>query len=80
MTLNRLRKIGFLVVAAGVSLFLIHSAEARDLKASLPQLPPLVESADKGFLVDLVKAMDKAYPEGNISIVVYPFKRSLDNV
>jgi polar amino acid transport system substrate-binding protein len=59
---------------------LIMQAEARDLKASLPILPPLVESKDKGILVDLVKAMAEEYKGGKITWEVYPFARSLENV
>jgi polar amino acid transport system substrate-binding protein len=58
----------------------IGSGQARDLKASLPVLPPLVESKDKGILVDLIKAMAEEYKDGKITWEVYPFARSLDNV
>ena len=78
--MKRFRKVVQVVFLAAISLVFVNSVPARDLKASLPQLPPLVESADKGFLVDLVKAMDMAYPEGAISIKVYPFVRAIDNV
>ena len=40
-----------------LSLTFVPLSAARDVKASLPLLPPLVESAEKGFLVDLVKAI-----------------------
>jgi len=66
-----------------VSLFLCSMAtlgHAQNLKASLPVLPPLVVTADKGILVDLVKAIDQAYPGGSISIEVAPFSRSIRNV
>jgi polar amino acid transport system substrate-binding protein len=74
--------IGLLLVVFMVSFSLafVQSATAKDLKASLPLLPPLVENADKGILVDLVKAIDEAYPDGSIVIGVYPFKRSMQNV
>jgi len=63
-----------------ISLFLIGSVEARDLKATLPNLPLLTEDNDKGLIVDLVKAMDELYTAGNISIEVYPARRALDNL
>lgn len=52
---------------------------ARDLVASLAQIPGLVESPNKGVFVDLVKAIDEEYP-GKIKIEVYPFPRSVANV
>jgi polar amino acid transport system substrate-binding protein len=58
----------------------LGQAYARDLKASLPLLPPLVESKDKGILVDLLKAMAEEYKEGKITWEVFPFARSMDNV
>jgi len=69
----------FIMAAVCISLFL-GQAQARDLKASLPILPPLVETKDKGILVDLVKAMAEEYKGGKITWDVYPFARSLDNV
>lgn len=56
------------------------AAQARDLKISLPFLPPLVETKEKGILVDLCKAMAAEYKEGKITWDVVPFPRSLDNV
>ncbi len=50
-----------------------------DYKASLAQMPVYAESADKGVLVDLVKAMAEESGKG-IDITVGPFKRSLHNV
>lgn len=55
-------------------------AQAKDLKASLPMLPPLVESKDKGILVDLLKAMAEEYKGGKITWEVFPFKRSMENI
>ena len=54
--------------------------ESTDLRASLPILPPLVESKEKGILIDLIKAIDEEYTEGNIIIQTYPFARALSNV
>lgn len=56
------------------------TASARDLKASLPLIPVMVDSQDKGVLVDLVKAMAAEYKEGKITWEVYPFARSIDNI
>ncbi|HEX3045757.1 MAG TPA: transporter substrate-binding domain-containing protein [Bacillota bacterium] len=75
----------FLIFFSIVLLFLscsIGFAEnqpARDLIASLAQLPGLSDSPDKGLYVDLVKAIDDVYP-GKIKIEVYPFPRSIQNV
>lgn len=43
-------------------------------------LPGLSESADKGPFVDLLKAMDEVYAEGEIKISVAPTARMMDNV
>lgn len=53
-------------------------SQARDLSASLAQIPGLADSVDKGFFVDLVKAMDEVHP-GKIKIELYPFARSMNN-
>lgn len=54
--------------------------EVPDLIVSLPFLPGLAESKEKGLLVDFVRAMDDIY-EGNIFILgVFPFKRSINNI
>jgi ABC-type amino acid transport substrate-binding protein len=58
----------------------VGTAQARDLKISLPFIPPLVESKEKGILVDLCKAMAEEYKDGKITWDVVPFPRSLDNV
>lgn len=67
-----------------LSLVLVNVAAAKDLKASLALLPGLAElGADgqpKGQFVDLIKAIDELYEEGNISITISPFPRSIDNV
>jgi polar amino acid transport system substrate-binding protein len=60
--------------------FIVGVAQARDLKVSLPLIPPLVETKEKGILVDLVKAMAEEYKGGKITWDVFPFPRSLDNV
>lgn len=63
-----------------LSVFLVP-AQAKDLKASLPApLAPLVESKDKGILVDLVKAMAEEYKGGKITWETFPFKRSMENI
>ncbi len=58
--------------------------EARDLKASLASLPihsEVDENGKKtGGFVRLVKAINDVYLEGDISIGIYPFARSLKNV
>ncbi|MGD0232636.1 MAG: hypothetical protein ABSC19_20170, partial [Syntrophorhabdales bacterium] len=62
-----------LIMAVACFCLVLATAEARDLKVSLPQLPPLVESKDKGILVDLVKAMAEEYKDGKITWDVFPF-------
>ena len=56
----------------------------QDLKASLAILPIHSELADngqaKGGFVELIKAIDEVYKEGEITIKLYPFARSLNNV
>ena len=59
----------------------LGQAQARDLVVSLPFIPPLAETKDKGILVDLVKAMAEEYKDGKITLLgVFPFPRSLENV
>lgn len=59
----------------------ISHASAKDLYASLPYLPAILESEQQqdGF-VALVRALDEAYSEGSIQFKIYPFMRSLNNV
>lgn len=57
-----------------------NNTESKDLKASLALLPGIAESPDKGAYVDLVKAMDEFYGEGNIKIEVNPIKRAQEIV
>ena len=69
-------------IMAAVCLCLVFSqAQARDLKVSVPcPLSPLVDSKDKGILIDLLKAMGEEYKGGKITWDVFPFPRSLENV
>jgi polar amino acid transport system substrate-binding protein len=67
-------------MAAVCFCLVLSQAHARDLKVSLPFIPPLVESKDKGVLVDLLKAMGEEYKDGIITWDVFPFARSLENV
>lgn len=56
-------------------------ADAADLKISLPLLPPMVESRDKGPLAQLAKAIAREWKEGKVTIVgPVPFERSVENV
>lgn len=48
--------------------------------AHLGFLPGLIESADKGAFIELVKAIDEVYPEGQIEIRVYPLARAQTGV
>jgi polar amino acid transport system substrate-binding protein len=56
------------------------AGEAKDLKASLALLPGLADTPEKGAFVAVVKAMGEVYPDGKISIELFPFARSMDNV
>lgn len=51
-------------------------SESNDFLASLPLLPSLVDSPEKGYYVDLLKAIDDAYTEGNMKIEVNPIARA----
>lgn len=68
------------VLIAGLILIGTPPVNARDLIASMAQLPVLIEDRDTGPFVDLVKAIDDVYTGGKIRREVYPFKRSLRNV
>lgn len=77
--IKSLKLYAFLGVA--VFFFCISSpALGRDLNGSLAFLPDILESPDKGVFVDLVKAIDDVYTGGKITIKVYPFNRSVENV
>src|SRR3569833_3366957 len=66
-------------IALASMLFMGAPASAKELKASLAQMPVYAESMDKGILVDLVKLIEK---ESGVTIHrdVVPFARSMDNV
>lgn len=71
----------YFIVAVLFFCIMLGQAQARDIVVSLPFLPPLVETKDKGILVDLVKAMAEEYKDGKITLLgVFPFPRSLENV
>ena len=54
---------------------------ADDIKVSVPEIPPLVQSTRGGQIVDLVHALSSHYGGGRFLIEgPYPFKRSIDNV
>jgi polar amino acid transport system substrate-binding protein len=52
----------------------------KDLIASLAELPGLADSPEKGAFVEIVKAIDAVYIDGHITIRLFPFARSVDNV
>lgn len=71
-----------LLASVGIALAsVVFNAEviAKDLTASIAQMPNYAESVDKGVLIDLMKAVEK---EAGIKIKreVVPFARSMDNV
>lgn len=49
--------------------------DAPDLEAHGLLLPGLVDSASEGAFIDLIKAVDAAYGEGDIAIRVFPSAR-----
>jgi polar amino acid transport system substrate-binding protein len=55
-------------------------SNARDLKASVAQIPVLAETPEKGAFIDFLKALDEVYTDGKIIIELYPWPRSLANV
>jgi polar amino acid transport system substrate-binding protein len=59
-------------------------AFAKDLKASIAIIPGHSEigpdGKPRGVLIDLIKAIDEVYTDGNIIIELYPFSRSISNV
>jgi polar amino acid transport system substrate-binding protein len=70
----------YFLIAAICVCCIVGVTQARDLKVSLPIIPPLVETKEKGILVDLCKAMAEEYKDGKLTWDVFPFARSLDNV
>jgi polar amino acid transport system substrate-binding protein len=78
----RMMKFGKYLIMVVICLCLtLAQAQARDLKANVPYpLAPLVDSKDKGILIDLLKAMAEEYKEGKITWELYPFARSMENV
>lgn len=77
------RSIHYLVLAAALTNQTAAIA-ARDLKASLAFIPSQAEKDSHGNFhggfVEAVKALGRSYPEGKISMDVYPFARSLKMV
>ena len=69
--------IGLLLLISNIGF--AENQPARDLVASLGQIPGLADSPDKGAFVDIVKAINEVYP-GKIKIEVYPIQRSIANV
>jgi hypothetical protein len=70
-------------ISIALALFLligVSAANARDLKVSMAYLPDILETPDKGVFVDLIKAFDEAYEEGEIQRSVFPTARSMENV
>ncbi|MGO9017848.1 MAG: ABC transporter substrate-binding protein [Syntrophobacteraceae bacterium] len=69
-----------LCVMLSAFLIMASPAIAKDLTASVAFLPNISESPEKGVFIDLIKAMNEAYPDGKFKIEVFPFGRSIDNV
>jgi len=59
-------------------------AEARDLIASIGIIPPHAERGEdgqpRGGFVEVVKAIDRIYTDGHISIGLFPIARAISNV
>ncbi len=60
-------------------MLLVYPVRAADMKASLANMPVYAETADKGILVDLVKAMARTSGK-DIEIQVVPFNKSMHDV
>jgi polar amino acid transport system substrate-binding protein len=63
-----------------VSPMLFSIGGSKNLEASLAALPGLADSPDSGTFVELVKAIGDVYTDGKITIRVFPFTRSVNNV
>ncbi len=73
-----MRKIVLFIV---VFLIAANNVYARDLKVSLPLLPPVINKDSTGLLADFIRLLDKNYTEGKFEITgIYPFPRSVHNV
>ena len=73
------RKFIVAMVVFFITVFVPFLAGAKEYKASLANMPVYAESADKGVLVDFVKAISKV-SGSPIKIEVVPFARSMENV
>lgn len=60
-----------------IFIFKISDVSARDLTISVARIPKMSPNRNEGIFINILKAMQKAYPEGKISYDVRPFKRSL---
>jgi polar amino acid transport system substrate-binding protein len=78
MCRSRATILSCLILFASSALFSLGGST--DLTASLANLPGLADSPDKGTFVELVKAIGDVYTEGKITIEVFPFARSVNNV
>jgi polar amino acid transport system substrate-binding protein len=58
----------------------VRADNAPDFEVSGILLPGLVDSASSGSFVELVSAIDMAYPEGRIVIKAFPRARAIANV
>lgn len=76
-----MKKVSFalFVIVCSAIVFTISDSSAQDYRATLAKMPGYAESTEKGILVDLVKAI-AAESGKEISIVVQPFARSMNNV
>lgn len=74
----------FLISTFVCQLMAISCAIAEDFQASIPVLPLHSyydeQNQPSGGFVELIRAMDKAYTSGTITIELYPFPRSINNV
>ncbi|ODU10033.1 MAG: hypothetical protein ABS84_06200 [Rubrivivax sp. SCN 71-131] len=75
------RWLATLCVAGMGPALLLGTAQAagKTWKVSLAQMPVYAESADKGVLVDLVKALEKVSGD-KLELQVVPFQRSMSDV
>jgi len=77
--MQRINMCCYLLVTLVFTLY-SHAISSKDLKASIAYIPHLAESAEKGPFIELTKAINSQYTQGDIEINVYPMARSLNNL
>jgi len=79
MNFPKFRRFFFLLIISFALMFTSGFASARNLMVSMAYLPGILENADNGVFVDIIKAIDDNF-DGKIARQVFPFPQSLDYV